>query len=259
MPETTLPARPRRARTRALALLTAALAVFGGSLAVAPAAHAATGVTVTTPGAATAGDTVTVTVAADAGADLFAYDLTLGYDPALLAFAPGSETYPTGGYGAATESPGTVTFTSTRLGTSPGLTGPHDLVTFSFTALTSGAATISLDAATFLDSASAAQSLPQPVTATVEIAAAPVTPTPTPAPGAPGTPGSPGTPSAGMPAAGAGAADGAASDPADSAAGSLAGTGGDIVMWIVAGAAGIALLALGVVLMVRRRRGEVAL
>jgi len=252
MPETTLPARPRRARTRALALLTAAIAVFGGSLAVAPAAHAATGVTVTAPVAVTAGDTVTVTVAADAGADLFAYDLTLGYDPALLAFAAGSETYPPGGYGALTESAGTVTFTNTRLGTSPGLTGPHELVTFSFTALTSGAATISLDAATFLDSASASQSLPQPVTATVEIAAAPGTPAPTPAPG----PGAPGTDA---PEAGEGAADdAAASDPVGTPAGSLAATGGDVVMWIVAGAAGIALLALGVVLMVRRRRAEVA-
>ncbi|MCR2815890.1 cohesin domain-containing protein [Microbacterium jiangjiandongii] len=249
MPETIPSGRRRRARTRALALLTAALAVFGGSLALAPAAHAATGVTVTAPGAVTAGDTVTVTVAAEAGADLFAYDLTLGYDPTLLAFAAGSETYPTGGYGAVTESSGTVTFTNTRLGTSPGLAGTHDLVTFSFTAVGSGSATISVDDGTFLDSASASQPLPEAVTTTVEIAAAPVTPSPTPAPGAPG---------AGAPAAGEGAADdAAASDPAGNSAGSLATTGGDVVMWIVVGAAGVGLLALGVVLMVRRRRAEV--
>ena len=252
MPENTLPARPRRARTRALALLTAALAVFGGSLAVAPAAHAATGVTVTAPGAVTAGDTVTVTVAADAGADLFAYDLTVGYDPAVLAYSADSDTYPTGGFGAVTQTASAVTFTSTRLGTSPGLAGQHDLVTFSFTALTAGAATISLDAATFLDSAGTPQALPAPVAATVEIAAAPAAPgAPTPAP----TPGAgSGTP------AGDGTVDSspAASDPTGTPAGSLAATGGDTVLWIIAGAAGIGLLALGVVLLVRRRRGEVA-
>lgn len=249
MPETTLRARPRRARTRALALLTAAVAVFGGSLALAPAAHAATGVTVTAPATVTAGDSVTVTVAADAGADLFAYDLTVGYDPALLALTDGSEAYPAGGYGTVTESTGTVTFTSTRLGTSPGLAGPHDLVTFSFTALASGPATISLDAATFIDSAGASQTLPQPVTATVEIAAAPGSaPAPTPAPS---------TPATGAPAGDATDGDVDAADRAGAPAGSLASTGGDVVMWIVAGAAGVGLLALGVVFALRRRRGEV--
>ncbi|MCR2824251.1 cohesin domain-containing protein [Microbacterium sp. zg.Y909] len=254
MLETTLRARPRRARTRALALLTAAVAVFGGSLALAPAAHAASGVTVTAPATVTAGDSVTVTVAADAGADLFAYDLTVGYDPALLALTDGSETYPAGGYGTVTESAGTVTFTSTRLGTSPGLAGPHDLVTFSFTALAAGPATISLDAATFIDSASASQALPQPVTATVEIAAAPGSaPAPTPAPSTPAT----GAPATGTPAGDATDGDVDAADRAGAPAGSLASTGGDVVMWIVAGAAGVGLLALGVVFALRRRRGEV--
>ena len=252
MPETTLPARPRRARSRALALLTAGLAVFGGSLALAPAAHAATGVTVTAPGAVTAGDTVTVTIAGDAGADLYAYDLTVAYDPALLTYADATATYPSGGYGAVTETADTVTFTNTRLGTSPGLAGAQDLVTFSFTAVASGAATITLESGTFIDSAGASESLAEPVTATVEIAApAAPTPTPTPTPGAPGA-------GAGAPSEGDGVdGEGEASAPVGTPAGSLASTGGDVALWLIVGAAGVGLLALGGVLLVRRRRGEV--
>jgi len=245
MPETTLPARPRRARIRALALLTAALAVFGGSIALAPAAVAATGVTVTAPATVTAGDAVAVTITADAGADLFAYDLTVGYDPALLRYTGASETYPTGGFGTVTESPGALRFAHTRLGSSPGLTGAQTLVTFSFTALTSGPATVTLTAATFLDSAGTAQALPAPVAAPVEIAPAATAPpvaSPSPSPTTPAPAAAPASPSAG---------DGASAEPG--AAGSLAATGADVTVWIVTAAAAVALLALGVVFVIRRR------
>lgn len=252
MPEPTSRTRPPRARTRTLAVVAATLALLGGSIALAPAAVAATGVTVTAPGTVAAGAPVTVAITADAGADLFAYDLTVRYDPALLQYAGASETYPAGGFGAVTQTPGVVSFTHTRLGTSPGLTGAQTLVTFSFTALASGAATVTLTGATFLDSAGTPQPLPVPVSTPVQIDPAVSAPPAGPAPSA-----SP-SPAAGAPSAGSGSGGGGGAS-AGTPAGMLGETGGDPTGWLVSGAIGIALVALGTVFAIRRRRGEVAL
>lgn len=229
----------RRVPTRAIALIAATMTLFGASVALAPAALAATDVTVTaTPSAVTVGDTVSITVAADAGADLFAYDLTVGYDADLLSYVAGSAVYPAGGFGAVTEDTGSVSFTNTRLGTSPGLTGAQQLVTFSFTAIADGTVTVALSGATFIDSTNATTTLPAPVTTTVGIAPV-VVESPSPSPSASTTT----APTSNDPDSTSG-----------SASGALATTGADAAPWIIVGAAALVIVAIGAVLVVRRRK-----
>lgn len=242
MPAT--PSRPRM-RSRAISALVALLALFSGSIALAPAAAAApptTGtVTLSSPTSVMAGDTVEVVAEAPAATDLYAYSLTLDYDPAVVEFASAATSHPTDGYDSVSEDGISVTFTHTRLGTSPALAGEVTLVTFTFTALAEGTVEFSLSEATFVSSTDETLVLAAAVTASTEVTAqTPPSPTPTatttsdPAPG-------PTTTVVGTPAGD------------DAASGDLATTGTDASIWIIVGAAAAALAALGVVLVLRRR------
>lgn len=247
MPERITPTRTRARRVAAL--IVAASAVFGASLMAAPAAMAAPAtygaITLTVDDTSiTAGDTLTVTIAADTVADLYAYDLVVGYDSTLLAFDAASAVYPTGGFSTAQTGTDSITVSSTRLGTSPGLTGPQTLVSFRFTALAAGTAEISLDSSILVGTAgeTTAVDVTAPgLTATTVIAAAPVIPSPSPSP----TSSSPSPSASALPVSG--------SDPADP----LATTGADATPWLVMGAVGVALVALGAMLVIRRRQAAI--
>lgn len=238
MPESTTRARLQRAGARALALVAAASALLGGSVALAPAAAAAppeTGaITITAPASVTAGDTFDVTIAAAAAVDVFAYDLTITYDPALLSYTDATGTFPDGGFDSVSTGTGTVTFTHTRLGSSPGLAGALSLVTFGFTALSAGPATITVDGATFISSTNETTTLSEPISTITTVAALP-TQTPLPSPSITESPSETPAPAS------------------DGESRPLASTGSDATVWIVAGFAAAALVALGVVLVLRRR------
>ncbi|MEV7692831.1 cohesin domain-containing protein [Microbacterium sp. NPDC089189] len=239
MPERTL--RRARGSRRWTALLAVTGALLGAALVAAPAAYAApatTGaLTIGTDATATAGDTLTVTIAAETTADLFAYDLVVSFDPALLAFDAGSLITPDGGFAAASTEAGTVSLTHTRLGTSPGLAGQQVLASVTFTTLAAGDARIAVTGGTLIGTEG--ESTPIDTTgleAITTIAAAPVVPGPTePSPGT-GT-----DPGAALPVT-----DTTPTDP-------LAVTGADATGWLVTGAVAAALVALGVVLVIRRR------
>lgn len=249
MPERTSLVRPRGRRLTAL--LAAATAVFGASLIAAPAAMAAPAtygaLTLTVDDTTiTEGDTLTVTIAADTVADLYAYDLEVGYDSTLLSFDVDSAVYPAGGFGDALTGTDAVTFSNTRLGTSPGLAGPQTLVSFTFTALAAGSADISLDSSTLIGTAgetTAVDTTAAGLTATVVIAAAPVPPGGG-GGGGPVTPPVVDAPDTALPVTG---------DPAGTTD-PLASTGADATPWIATGIIGAALVALGAVLVARRRR-----
>lgn len=232
---------PRFIPRRLAAATAAAAALLGATLVVAPAAHAApalTDVTITATGAAEVGDTITVTIAAANVEDLYAYDLALGYDSELVAFDEGGATFPGGGFSDATADAdrGLAYLTHTRLGTSPGLVGAQPLVTLTFTALAAGDAVIELVSADLVgaarDTASLDVSAIEPATSAITAVVAP----PSPSPSAP-------SPSASTPAA----------VPATASSGPLAATGVDAAPWLVVGAAALAVVAFGVVLLVRRR------
>jgi hypothetical protein len=246
MPESTIRTRMRRASARGIAVVAAASALFGGAVALAPAALAAapeTGaITIAAPASVTAGDTFDVTISAPAATDLFAYELTIGFDPALISYDDATGSFPDGGFDSVSSGSGTVSFTHTRLGTSPGLTGSLSLITFSFTALTDGLADIDLESATFISSTSETATLGAPVTATTTVVAAP-TPEPSATPEPSGTPEPSATPTPSTSA-----------EPASSeGSGPLATTGADAAVWIIAGLIAAAVIGLGVVLVLRRR------
>lgn len=243
MPETIHRARPGRRPGRALALLVAAGALFASGVALAPAASAAPPTageaTIDAPADGTVGDPVVVSVALAGAVDVFAFDLAVAYDPALLAFDEAATTFPAGGFDAVDGEPGALEITHTRLGTSPGLSGDITLVTLHFTARASGSATVTLTAATLVSSTTETTLLEEPLVATTVIAAAP-TQEPSPGPSPSGTTDPGPTPSA----TGAAASEG-----------SLAVTGADAAVWGVAAAVAAALVALGVVFVLRRRAG----
>lgn len=229
---------PRFIPRRLAAATAATAALLSATLLVAPAAHAApaaTDVAITATSAAKIGDTVTVTVAAASVDDLYAYDLALGYDPDLLSFDEGSATFPDGGFGDATaDADGGIAYLAhTRLGTSPGLVGAQTLVSLTFTALAAGDAVIELVSADLVGAARDTASLDvtaiDPVTTAITAVAAPPSTTPS-----PGT----STPAA-LPAAGTSE--------------SLPTTGVDATPWFFVGAVALAVIALGVVLLIRRR------
>ncbi|MDO9454655.1 amidase family protein [Nocardioides sp.] len=83
------------------------------------------------------GDEVTVTVAADAAADLYAYDLDLGFDPEVLEY-DGATTTAAMPYSAVEAGDGTVSLVGSELGSSPATTGPTTLATLTFTATGQG-------------------------------------------------------------------------------------------------------------------------
>src|SRR5690606_36467303 len=89
--------RPRAALVGGLALAAAALA------APAHAAPSVTAVTLGTPASVEVGAEVTVTVAATGAVDLYAYDVAVAYDPALVALVDDSVVTPDGGFADVTD------------------------------------------------------------------------------------------------------------------------------------------------------------
>ncbi len=236
----------RRFGGRAAIIVATTVGLVGASLALSPAALAAGGqigtVTVTAPGAAHQGDTITVSIPVDGSTDLYAYDLELRYDPALLDLDEASAAFPTGGHSSVAGGAGTVHLTDTRLGTSPGLSGAQNLVSVSFTVLGGVATSVTLARAPFVDSMGGSTSLPRPAVSDIALTASPVV---EPSPSSAAPTGSVGSASP-APSVSAAAVE-TDSDP-------LAVTGSSFVAPLIAGAIAVALLALGTVLIIRRRR-----
>lgn len=239
--------RMRRLRRRGAAALLALAAASAGSLAAAPAAVAAppaASLTLTVTPAATEGQPVTVTIAATNVTDLYAYDFTLQFDPALLSVDAATAAGPDGGFTSATTGPGTVTLSHTRLGTSPGLTAaaPITLGTLTLTARDGGTATVALASTRLVSSTAEVTPLTAVASTTTQLTALP-----DPAPGGGGSPVASPSPS---PSASLGSGGLAASGGRDD----LATTGTDATPWMIAGAVGVALVAAGTVVVLRRRQ-----
>jgi hypothetical protein len=134
-----------RSRAKAGHYITALAVGLAAVLLSAPAAQASptiTAVAITSTGTAAAGDTFVATVNAGTVDDLYAYDLTVTFDPAMLQFE--SAAFPDGGFGSVDQNAGTVHLLYTRLGTSPGLAASGlTIASLTFKALTAGTATIS--------------------------------------------------------------------------------------------------------------------
>ncbi|MDE0545384.1 cohesin domain-containing protein [Microbacterium sp. C7(2022)] len=248
MPHSTLALRTRRLRGRALATLATLAALVGASTALAPAALAAPAeagsITISAPSSVTAGDTVSVSVDASAAVDLFACDVTVTYDPALLAFDDAAGTFPDGGFDSVSEDTGSATFTNTRLGASPGLAGAQALVTFTFTSLAAGSAEIAVSSVTLVSSTSESTPLTDVATATTAVAAAPVvTPSPTPTV----------TPTTSPTAEPSASADPTETPAATDDTDPLAVTGSDATVWFVLGGIALVGVAAGILLIARRK------
>jgi hypothetical protein len=162
---------PTRRRLSRVAL-TAAVA-FGLSLlgtGTAFAAPSTTSVTLTAAPAATVGDVVDVGVGLIGAADVFAYEVTISFDPALFSYVDGSVTAPAGGFDTVTEATGSVTLIHTRLGSSPPLAGDIAL-SLQLTAIGSGSASVTAVSITLVDPEGATATQADAGTATVAIEA----------------------------------------------------------------------------------------
>ncbi|MBO3088090.1 cohesin domain-containing protein [Cellulomonas dongxiuzhuiae] len=235
--------RPRR---RALH---AALAVLGLTLLTAVPAAAAPTVdeaTLAVPtGPVTAGATVDVRLDLLDVTDLYAYEATLTFDPALLAFDSVTDA-PDGGFDDVTSGTGSVTVRHTRLGASPGLTGTV-ATTVRLRTLAGGTATVTLSGLTLVGSDGATVAAADVTSVDVVVAPAP-TPGPTTTPGPTATPPTPTTtPEATAPVPSPSATAGAAASGPGT--GTLSATGAQV--------GGLLALALGAValgaFLVRRR------
>ncbi|WP_407358943.1 cohesin domain-containing protein [Microbacterium sp. LTA6] len=182
------------------------------------------------------GETITVTVAAESLVDAYAYELTIGFDPALLALVDGSEVFPVGGFSSATLADGVLSAVATRLGTSPGLSGAQSLVTLTFTALAPGDAAVTLLSGTLVDSAGASADVEPGADTSTVISGADD--------GGGTDPGSGG---------GTGGSGSNGSTPPPAETDPLASTGAEAAPWIVAAALALAAAAGGIVLILRRR------
>lgn len=92
------------------------------------------------------GDEVTVTVTTDDASDLYAFDLSLGFDPDVLAYVGGSATTDlSGATYDAVSGPGSVDVVHSTLGSSPTTSGPATLATITFRAVGEGEAAITAD------------------------------------------------------------------------------------------------------------------
>ncbi|SDZ43700.1 cohesin domain-containing protein [Herbiconiux ginsengi] len=230
---------PHRRRLRT-AVLTGAVALGLSLLGASPALAAPTtaSVALTATPSVTVGDTVDVGIGLVGAADVYAYEVTLSYDPALFSYVADSATAPAGGYDTVKESAGSVTLVHSRLGTSPSL-GGDVAASLQLTALASGSGSAALNAAsvTLVDPAGETTTLTDAATAAVTIAPlASETPTPTPSPTATTTPG--------------GNTDPASTTTAGSGSGSLAATGFGIGALLIVAAAAVAA---GVLVLLRRR------
>lgn len=244
----------RRTRVRGRTLLVIMLALVGGGVAT-PAAVAVPPVvgdiTLQVTPKVTQGEPGTVAVWTTSVTDLYAYDFTIEFDPALLELDADSAVAPEGGYAALTPDEGSVTLSYTRLGTSPGLDGgPIQLGEMTFTALAGGDATLALASASMISSTMEAVALTDVAEATASLTPLPPTdpepePTGGPMPIAAPAPSEPPAPASQEGATPAPASDG------DRDGGSLAITGTDAALWLSLAAV---LLAVGTLLVIHRRR-----
>lgn len=134
---------PPRALARALAA--GAGLAFVATCAASPAlaAPTAASLTLTAPATAQVGDALDLTIDVAGTTDVYAYEVTLTHDPALLTYVDATTTAPEGGFDSVTSADGTVTVVHTRLGTSPALEGDLPVGTVALTAAAAGTATIS--------------------------------------------------------------------------------------------------------------------
>ncbi|WP_313601158.1 cohesin domain-containing protein [Aeromicrobium phoceense] len=120
------------------------VALLGGALAMTPAqADEPTFAVTTSDSSVAVGDEVTVTVAAENVQDVFAYELALDFDPAVLAYeADSASTDVTGSTYASVQ--GDLVVLHTKLGTSPAAEGDVSLVSATFTARKAGTAALAV-------------------------------------------------------------------------------------------------------------------
>ncbi|MFD6166736.1 cohesin domain-containing protein [Oerskovia sp. NPDC060287] len=245
------------------ATLTLAGATLLGGAGAASAATTVGSYTVTASASSVeVGDTVSVTVAATGVTDLFAYELTVGFDPEVLEYVDGSGTTDISGFHEAALGPdgSSVVLTQTKLGTSPAAEGDLTLATLDFVAVGAGDGAVTAERATLVDAATQATEVTGLGTAPITVTAVAVEPTdpPTDEPGSgPGTDG-PGTDE---PTDDATLVDSdGGSDPwstGGTGSGSLASTGATV--GLAAGAAFLALLVgVGLVVAARRHRARQA-
>ncbi|WP_150955582.1 cohesin domain-containing protein [Microbacterium testaceum] len=239
------PAPRLRGARRLGSALVAALALLG-AIATAPAAHAAPPAATLsleiTPASVTAGDSLVATVTGSAVTDLYSYDLELIFDPALVEPAADEPTGPTGGFTSTVTGPGTLTVSHTRLGTSPGLSGASGvmLASIPLRSLAAGSTRVELSSVRLVSSTGEVVTASAVASGTVVIAALPV---PVPQPSVSSSP---------SPSVSASAT--ATPIPAAQAPGGLATTGVDATPWLISGALGVALLAGGALIVLRRRQ-----
>ncbi|SKB07266.1 cohesin domain-containing protein [Aeromicrobium choanae] len=121
------------------------VALLGGALAMTPAqADEPTFAVTTSDSSVAVGDEVTVTVAAENVQDVFAYELALDFDPAVLSYeADSASTDVTGSTYASVQGDDLVVL-HTKLGTSPAAKGDVSLVSATFTARKAGTATLAV-------------------------------------------------------------------------------------------------------------------
>jgi hypothetical protein len=138
------------------------------------------------------GKSVQVTVKADHVSDLYAFELAVYYDPALLEYQTGSEKTELKGFAVPvkqSEAGGHhLVFAHTKTGSTASVNGAADLVTFTFVAKQASNTAITIKDVKLIDSKLTQTLVTTPSTASITIAGggggpAP-TPTPAPAPGA---------------------------------------------------------------------------
>jgi hypothetical protein len=90
----------------------------------------------------TLGESVEVTVTASDVQDLYAYDLTIEFDPAVFVYLPNSAASGTSGVTVDYPSPSSVRVVHTKLGTSPAASGEVVLATVTLRAKGTGVTTV---------------------------------------------------------------------------------------------------------------------
>ncbi|WP_156995902.1 S-layer homology domain-containing protein [Paenibacillus stellifer] len=123
------------------------------------------------PGTAQPGGSVSVTVKGDSLADLYAYELTLTYDPQKLTYKSAVYDLESTGYGLPVSmADGKLAFAFTKLGDqTAGTDGSHGLLTVTFVAAGSGPALVKLSGITLIDSKLKSVKLEQTADASIMI------------------------------------------------------------------------------------------
>lgn len=124
----------------------------------------------TAPKTVTAGQTFTVTVD-QAAMDDYGYQLSLSYDPSRLRYVAANTT--DSGYSSVSTANGSVSLVHTKLGTSPSAKGATQLASVTFTATSTGPASLSVPSLTTVGSTGTTTTSAAVLTAPVEVAPVP--------------------------------------------------------------------------------------